>query len=60
MFLVRGLRPGQTFAFRGNDKQGNSLHMDGSITDGMEVETKTGGSNSFVWLPTSINTELEF
>ena len=26
----------------------------------MEVETKTEGSDSFVWLPASIDTELEF
>ncbi len=60
MFLVLGLRPGEMFALRWNDKQGNSLRIDSSITDGMEVETKTEGSNSFVWLPASIDTELEF
>jgi integrase len=41
MFLVLGLRPGEMFALRWNDKQGNSLRIDSSITDGMEVETKT-------------------
>ena len=60
MFLVLGLRPGEMFALRWNDKQGNSLRIDSSITDGMEVETKTEGSDSFVWLPASIDTELEF
>src|SRR5579871_5293208 len=40
MFLVLGLRPGEMFALRWNDKQGNSLRIDSSITDGMEVETK--------------------
>ncbi len=45
---------------RWNDKQGNSLRIDSSITDGMEVETKTKGSDSFVWLPASMDTELEF
>ncbi len=59
MFLVLG-RPGEMFALRWNDKQGNSLRIDSSITDGMEVETKTEGSDSFVWLPASIDTELEF
>jgi integrase len=60
MFLVLGLRPGEMFALRWNDKQGNSLRIDSSITDGTEVETKTEGSDSFVWLPASIETELEF
>jgi len=60
MFLVFGLRPGEMFALRWNDKLGNSLRIDSSITDGMEVETKTEGSDSFVWLPASIDTELEF
>ena len=60
MFLVLGLRPGEMFALRWNDKQGSSLRIDSSITDGMEVETKTEGSDSFVWLPASIDTELEF
>lgn len=60
MFLVLGLRPGEMFALRWNDKLGNSLRIDSSITDGMEVETKTEGSDSFVWLPASIDTELEF
>jgi integrase len=48
------------FALRWNDKQGNSLRIDSSITDGLEVETKTEGSDSFVWLPASIDTELDF
>jgi len=60
MFLVLGLRPGKMFALRWNDKQRNSLRIDSSITEGMEVETKTEGSDSFVWLPASIDAELEF
>ncbi|HLJ15014.1 MAG TPA: site-specific integrase [Bryobacteraceae bacterium] len=40
MFLVLGLRPGEMFALRWNGKEGNSLRIDSSITDGMEVETK--------------------
>ncbi len=60
MFLVLALRPGEMFALRWNDKQGNSLRIDSSITDGIEVETKTEGSDAFVWLPASIDTELEF
>ena len=60
MFLVLGLRPGEMFALRWNDKQGNSLRIDSSIVDGIEVETKTEGSDGAVWLPVSIETELEF
>jgi integrase len=60
MFLVLGLRPGEMFALRWNDKEANSLRIDSSITGGLEVDTKTEGSDSYVWLPTSIDTELEF
>jgi integrase len=60
MFLVLGLRPGELFALRWNDKGQNSLRVDSSITDGIEVETKTEGSNTNVWLPISIDTEFEW
>jgi integrase len=60
MFLVLGLRPGEMFALRWNDKQQNSLRIDSSISEGIEVETKTEGSNANVWLPSSIETELEW
>jgi len=60
MFLVLGLRPGEMFALRWNDKQANSLRIDTAIVDGIEVETKTEGSDAAVWLPVSIETELEF
>ena len=60
MFLVLGLRPGELFALRWNDKEQNSLRIDSSITDGIEVETKTEGSDAAVWLPVSIETELEW
>ena len=60
MFLVLGLRPGELFALRWNDKEPNSLRIDSSITEGQEVETKTEGSDSFVWVPASIDAELEF
>ena len=43
MFLVLGLRPGEMFALRWNDKQGNSLRIDTAIVDGIEVETKNSG-----------------
>jgi integrase len=60
MFLVLGLRPGEMFALRWNDKTGHSLRIDSSITEGVEVETKTEGSTAAVWLPASIETELEW
>ena len=60
IFLVLGLRPGEMFALRWNDKQGNSLRIDTAIVDGIEVETKTEGSDPAVWLPVSIEKELEF
>jgi integrase len=60
MFLVLGLRPGEMFALRWNDKQDHSLRIDTSITEGIEVDTKTEGSDSAVWLPASIETELEW
>lgn len=60
MFLVLGLRPGEMFALRWNDKQQNSLRIDSSITNGIEVETKTEGSDASVRLPASIDTELEW
>ena len=60
MFLVLGLRPGELFALRWNDKGPNSLRIDTSVTDGIEVETKTEGSNASVWLPTSVDKELEW
>src|ERR1022692_2210825 len=59
MFLVLGVRPGEMFALRWNDKEGNSLRIDSSISGGIEVDTKTEGSDSYVWLPASIDTELE-
>lgn len=48
MFLVLGLRAGEMFALRWNDKQGNSLRIDTAIVDGIEVETKTEGSDAAV------------
>jgi integrase len=60
MFLVLGLRPGEMFALRWNDKEGHSLRIDSSISEGVEVETKTEGSDAAVWLPASIEIELEF
>jgi len=60
MFLVLGLRPGEMFALRWNDKEGHSLRIDTSISEGIEVDTKTAGSDAAVWLPASIETELEW
>ena len=51
MFLVLGLRPGELFALRWNDKRQSSLRIDSSITEGVEVDTKTEGSDANVWLP---------
>jgi integrase len=45
---------------RWNDKQGNSLRIDTAIVHGIEVETKTEGSDAAVWLLVSIEKELEF
>jgi integrase len=60
MFLVLGLRPGEMFALRWNDKEGHSLRIDTSISEGIEVGTKTDCSDAAVWLPASIETELEW
>jgi len=60
MFLVLGLRPGEMFALRWNDKEQSSLRIDSSISDGMEIETKTEGSDTAVWLPVSIDAEPEW
>jgi integrase len=60
MFLVLGLRPGEMFALRWNDKCGNSLRIDTSVSEGIEGDTKTEGSDAYVWMPGSIKTELEF
>jgi integrase len=60
MFLVLGLRPGEMFALRWNDKDGSSLRIDSSVSNGVEVDTKTEGSDAAVWLPASIDTELEW
>ena len=60
MFLVFGLRPSELFALRWSDKGQNSLPIDSSITDGIDVETKTEGSNSSLWLPVSVDAELEW
>jgi integrase len=48
------------FALRWDDKESHSLRVDTSITEGVEVDTKTEGSDSAVWLPASVEAELEF
>ena len=60
MFLVLGLRPSELFALRWNDKDRNSLRIDSSIVDGVEVDTRTQGSDAAVWLPVSVEKELEW
>jgi integrase len=48
------------FALRWNDKLGNSLRIDTSVSEGIEGDTKTEDSDAYVWMPASIETELEF
>lgn len=62
MFLVLGLRPGELFALRRDDRVGrNSLRIDEAVSpiSGL-VEPKTEASASCVWLPQSLVTELDF
>jgi integrase len=62
MFLVLGLRPGELFALRRNDRvASNSLRIDESISPvtGI-VAPKTEASCASVWLPQSLMTELDF
>jgi len=51
MFLVLGLRRGEMFALRWNDKEGNSLRIDSSITEGIEVDTKTTATARYGFHP---------
>ena len=62
MFLVLGLRPGELFALRRDDRVGpNQIRVDESIspTSGI-VEPKTDASDAFVWLPQTLAIELDF
>jgi integrase len=60
MFLILGLRPGELFALRWNDVEEYRIRVDTSVVDGHEDTTKTTASKSYVWMPASIATELEW
>ncbi len=61
MFLVLGLRPGELFALRRNDKGAGRLRIDESVsTDRLLVEPKTEASATYVWLPPSLEAQLDF
>ncbi|MCC6591634.1 MAG: site-specific integrase [Bryobacterales bacterium] len=61
MFLVLGLRPGEMFVLRRNDKLPGQLRIDESVSpDRLIVEPKSEASTSYVWLPQSLETELDF
>ena len=66
MFLVLGLRPGEMFALRYNDRiHPSQIRIDESVSEELDcgdklVAPKTEASTSYVWLPRSIETELDF
>ncbi len=61
MFLVLGLRPGELFALRRDDKMDRQLRIDESVSpDRLIVTPKTDASASYVWLPESLEVELDF
>jgi integrase len=61
MFLVLGLRPGELFALRRNDRlTPNSLRIDESVAATGVGEPKTVASEACVWVPPSLEAELDF
>jgi integrase len=66
MFLVLGLRPGEMFALRRDDRiHPSQIRIDESVSEELDcgdklVAPKTEASTSYVWLPRSIETELDF
>jgi len=61
-FLTLGLRPGELFALRRDDRiAGNYLRIDQSVSPlvGL-VDPKTEASSACVWMPQSVATELDF
>jgi len=62
MFLLLGLRPGELFALRRNDRlAGNDLRIDQSVSPLVGVvDPKTDASVACVWMPRSVATELDF
>ncbi len=58
MFLVLGLRPGELFSLRRNDKVPGRIRVDESVSaDRILVEPKTEASVSYVWWPQSLEVE---
>ena len=53
MFLVLGLRPGEMFALRRNDKQGNSLRIDGGAGKWGHYGREKGASDVVTLWPTA-------
>ncbi len=62
MFLVHGLRPGELFALRRDDRlASNCLRIDQSVSPLVGiVDPKSEASNAFVWMPQSVVIELDF
>jgi integrase len=62
MFLLLGLRPGELFALRRDDRlAGNYLRIDQSVSPLVGVvDPKSDASAACVWMPQSIATELDF
>lgn len=59
--LVLALRPGELFALRRNDRIApNAIRVDESVSTVGVVSPKTLASDSAVWLPQSLATELDF
>ena len=65
MFLVLGLRAGELFALRRNDRiEPSQLYIDESVSEELRgdervVTPKTLSSKAYVWLPDSIRVELD-
>ena len=61
MFLVLGLRPGELFALRRDDKLAGRIRINESVSSNrLLVAPKTEASISYVWLPQTIETALDF
>lgn len=61
MFFLLGLRPGELFALRRNDKLPGRLRIDESVSVNRHItEPKRDASAAMVWLPASLEAELDF
>lgn len=58
--VLLGLRPGELFARRWEDWQGDRLMIKTAVYRGHVGETKTEGSKGFVWLPKILQQDLGF